>query len=170
MAGPAASVLTCFDAPVPTWRDVLSPLADSWRESNFCHISDSTKFGGRYTGDPRPFVGEIETYSPGDPGTQSSAEEIVAIKDAIGADPTHKVVVAAMCNSAVDHRILAEIVRHLAVVHHGLINFDCLEVPPDAPNAKRCRWTEDGCEYWALIGDDRFVTWWLNHPSFGMLK
>ena len=137
MAGPAASVLLQFVGVVPTWRDVLSAYACDWLEADFCYIRNTKPFGGTYIGEPRPFVGSIHKFS-GEHSAEHSAAEVHAIGMLTSRVFTHCVLLAAMCNQAVDHRILGELSAAIAERFEGMVDFDSLDVPIDELGLLKC--------------------------------
>lgn len=171
MAGPSATVLVADDAGgLQSWQDVMASVADEWKDGSFCWISDSRKFGGTYRGEPRPFVGGIESLSENSLRSWRSDEQVAAIQTATGRSFTHSIGVAAMCNDIEDHRLLGEVVCHVARAHNGIIDFDVLDVPDTSHGAQKCFWTEDDGDYWTLLGTPDFCEWWLSQDSFHMIK
>ena len=172
MAGPSVSILASFEDPVPSWRTLLEPYASHWSDTGSCSVSDTTKIGGEYLGEPCPFVGSIDAYEI----SRTEYPDEVFMRDSImaklGVKITHEIIVAAMCNQAQDHAILCIVAADIAENLNGYIDFDCLEAGADAdiPGLERCEWTFDGIEDWTLIGTPTAARQWLSHPAFHMLK
>jgi hypothetical protein len=150
----------------------MSDVADEWHDPTFCWVADTKKFGGAYSGELRPFVGSVDLISSDDTASGVSAAELDAVKSATRREPTHSIVVAAMCNDRVDHQVLCEIVRYISARHQGIVDFGG-EVVADViqhPGLVRCQSFEDGKEYWTQFGSAEFCEWWLSQPSFHMIK
>lgn len=169
MAGPAASVLVSFDRYTPTWRELMDAFASAWHSSNSCLVSDTHRYGGTYSGEPRPFVGSVEPMESDCEEWPEDAAMSEAIRRFAGRQFTNSIVVAAMCNHPDDHYVLCDIVTGLADRLDGLIDFDCLDVP-EASGLQRCAWRFDGQEYWTTLGTSAQARYWLRHPEFHMLK
>ncbi len=169
MAGPSASVLADFDGAIPTWRELMSPYAMDWRSGDSCGIANTQPIGGQYHGEPRPFVGSIEPFA----FDANEFPDDAALSDAVckftNRKFTNSIVVAAMCNQPEDHRILCEVMIHLATILDGIIDFDCLDVPPDT-GLRRCEWQFDDVLEWTIIGSPDEARNWLTHRAFRMLK
>jgi uncharacterized protein DUF6368 len=171
MAGPGATVLVTDDTGVlQSWREVMTPIADEWMDGSFCWISDSYKFGGTYRGEPRPFVGGIESLGESASRSWRSDEEVAAIRMAMDRVFTHSIGIAAMCNGPEDHRLLCEVACHVARVHNGIIDFDILDIADTSHGAQKCFWSEDGMDCWTLLGTPDFCERWLSQDSFHMVK
>ena len=105
MAGPTACVL--FPETLPnqiSWRELMQDVADSWPDSSLFHIGNSTKFGGAYNGELRPFVGDVYEYQPSE--YCISPAEIDATRVVLRVDISHCVELGAMCKSQCDHQLL----------------------------------------------------------------
>ncbi len=172
MAGPSVSILVSFEDTAPSWRALLEPYASHWPDTGGCSVSDTTKIGGVYFGEPRPFVGSIDTYQI----SRTEYPDEVFMRDSImaklGVEITHEIIIAAMCNQTQDHAILCVIAADIADNLNGHVDFDCLEAGADAeiPGLDRCVWTFDGREDWTLIGTPAAARQWRSHPAFHMLK
>lgn len=169
MAGPAASVCVRFDASVPTWRELLVPYATKWYDGESCGIADTAHFGGSYSGEERPFVGSVDPFTFDANEFPDDAAIADAIRRCTRREWTHSIVVAAMCNQFADHQILCELAIAIAEDCDGIIDFDCLEIPPDS-SLRRCTWVFESEEQWTTIGSADDAREWLRHPEFRMLK
>lgn len=169
MAGPAASVLVSFDRYTPTWRELMDPFASAWHDSTSCSVSETLRYGGTYSGEPRPFVGSIDPLEFDCEEWPDDAAMSEAIRRFAGRQFTNAIVVAAMCNRPDDHRVLCDVVTALADRLDGLIDFDCLDVPEET-GLRRCTWTFDGQDYWTTLGTPTEARRWIRHPAFHMLK
>lgn len=169
MAGPSASVLARFDAAPPCWREILSPSVTTWYAGDSCGVADTTRFGGNYTGEERPFVGSVEPFTFDAEEFPDDAALSDAIRQFTGIHWTHSIVVAAMCNQPQDHRILCELMIDIADRVGGIIDFDCLDAPLEV-KLHRCTWTFEHDEWWTLLGSADEARAWLRHPGFHMLK
>ncbi len=147
----------------------MTPYASDWLDHGFCYISDTRPLGGRYHGEPRPFVGSVDLLS----FDTSEFLEIAALANAVcrymARDFTHSIGVAAMCNQTIDHLILCEICIQLVIRLDGIIDFDRLTAPKDS-GLRRCVWTYDDQEQWTTLGTADEARLWMLHPSFHMLK
>ena len=169
MAGPTAGVILSMQPGEIAWRDLMTGIADEWLDPNFCWISDSTKCGGTYLGEPRPFVGDVYTIRP-NKFCGCSPEKIAAISRATETEFTHNVELGAMSKSASDHRILCEVARCLAARHQGYVDF-CGEITDQAcPGLVSIRWLEEGEEFKTQLGTPAACDWWLRQESFHMIK
>ncbi len=170
MAGPAASVLCSGLSSLELkWHDIMSEIADSWYDGSLCHVSDSMKFGGSYRGEPRPFVGGVTALN-GNCEYPVTSFELVAIHERCGEMFTHCIELAAMCNSPIDHRLLCEVARFLAIKHGGLVDFDGIITNQGPDDLLLVTWTEDGHDYSTQIGTPSVCDWWLEQPGFHMVK
>lgn len=168
MAGPSAGVLIDFGKGQPKWRDLLEPFASKCSEGD-CWISNTTRFGGTHCGVPRPFVGSIEPFQFDASAWPGEAAESIAIQDATGGHFTHQVVVAAMCNQAVDHQVLCEVVAEVARVNNGLIDFDFIHAPADI-GLQVVTWQHLGRQWQTVVGTHQAASRWRSHPAFHMCK
>lgn len=137
-----------------------------WLDNDFCWVREGED------SDPqslRPLVGSISALAKLDVKGFSEARSL-AIRDSVGRTFTHAINIAAMCNDAVDHRILCRVVSGLAEQLDGIIDFDVLEAPVDELGMGKCSWAEDQAEYWTVVGDANSGKRWLTHPSFYMVK
>ncbi|MBN1911900.1 MAG: hypothetical protein JW818_19315 [Pirellulales bacterium] len=149
---------------------MLEPYASKWLDPDFCYITDTTLHGGAYIGEPRPFVGSVDSFLRTEVGSLHSIPEIDAIELAVQRALTHSIVLAAMCNDLVDHQILCEVVSALAQQHDGVVDFDSISGPLAELDMTKCAWSEDGTEYWTVLGSYRSGRMWLKHPRFHMVK
>lgn len=169
MAGPSASVIASFDGGTPSWRELLSSYASDWHGGDSCGIGGTDRFGGQYHGEPRPFVGSVDpfVFDPQRfPDDAALSEAVCRFTDR---SFTNSIVLAAMCNQPIDHQVLCEVMIHLAAQVNGIIDFDCLDVPPSA-GLRRCEWQCDGTLRWTMVGTPKEAQTWLAHPAFHMLK
>lgn len=168
MAGPTAGVVF-EDSTLKhlTWREMMSDIADQWGDDNFCWVSDSTKFGGRYVGELRPFVGDVYAI---DQYYGICPDELTAISLATGLNLTHLVELAAMCNSDEDHQILCEIACRLAERHHGYVDFNRVISEMPCVGLLTIAWTEDGRAFTTQIGSPQACKWWMSQENFRMVK
>ena len=169
MAGPSASVLARFDAAPPYRREILSPSVTAWYAGDSCGVADTTRFGGSYTGEERPFVGSIEPFIFDEDEFPDDAALSDAIRQFTGIQWTHSIVVAAMCNQPQDHHILCELMINIADRVGGIIDFDCLAVPLEV-KLRRCTWMVEQKEWCTILGSADEARAWLCHPAFHMLK
>lgn len=169
MAGPACCILVHFEGRVPSWREILSPYADTCYGEDDVSISDVNPFGGNYRGEPRPFVGSVDDYRIDAQEYPEEASERELIAKHLSLDITHEVIVAAMCNRQPDHHILCVIAADIAERYNGCIDFDRLDVPEGLLEVYRFRTGQD--EYnWTTLGTPAGARNWLSHPEFRMLK
>jgi hypothetical protein len=169
MAGPTGSVIAKFDGAPPTWRELMAPYSMDWLDNNFCWISDTRPIGGSYQGELRPFVGFIESLVVDAQKYPDDAAYCDAVRRFTNRDPTHSVVVSAMCNRTYDHEVLCEILIDLATRIDGIIDFDFLDVPHDS-GLQRCDWIFENETNWTILGSPSEAKVWLRHPAFRMLK
>ena len=78
-------------------------------------VRDTQGIGGTYVGEGRPFILLAE---PRD------AEDLSAIAAAVGWTPLQEIGLAAMCNGAEDHRILAEMAFWLSDQLSGVVDLN----------------------------------------------
>ena len=172
MAGPSVSIIVAFEDRVPTWRNVLEPYASSWHDACSCGVSDTTEISGRYSGEPRPFVGSIEKFeiSRADDSGEALMRDAIIAK--VGVAITHEIIIAAMCNQPSDHAILCALAAEIADQRKGFVDFNCLVTGSDAgiEGLVRCEWTFGGESDWTLIGTAAAARRWMSHPDFHMLK
>ena len=169
MAGPTACVL--FPETLPnqiSWRELMQDIADSWPDSSLFHIGNSTKFGGAYSGELRPFVGDVYEYQPSE--YCISPAEIDATRVVLGVDISHCVELGAMCKSQCDHQLLCEIAAHLARTYNGFVDFNGVITDTDRDDLYNIKWLEDGHEYASQIGAPAACDWWLQQTNFRMVK
>jgi hypothetical protein len=97
------------------------------RDNDLFWIADSVAIGGRYQGEGRPFVADIE---PGDV-EQPHLDQIEA---AFGFHPERELGIGAMCNQKEDHWLLAEVAAYLAAELAGVVDVGgILSLPDDHP-------------------------------------
>lgn len=170
MAGPTASVL--FSGTLPSGiglRELMDDVADSRPDDSLFHIGDTTKFGGEYAGEFRPFVGRVYDVRSAEHCSVCPAE-IDAINTALATKMTHCVELGAMCNSQADHRLLCEIAGYLSKTHDGFVDFHDVITDVSRDDLYNASWTEDGDEYVTQLGRPTACQWWLQQSNFRMVK
>ena len=130
MSGPTASVVL---ARQPDPQDLLSRLAvlavdqslddrtDGWTE---VFVVTTVPIGGSYAGDARLFEVRwaLEEGQWADEDARSAHAH--AISAAFGFEPASSICITAGANTPADHRILGEVMLHLAHVYEGVVDFD----------------------------------------------
>ena len=147
----------------------MDDIADSWPDNSLFHIGNSAKFGGAYTGELRPFVGEVYEIHPTEYCSVSPAE-IDAIGVILGINITHCIELGAMCKSQFDHQLLCEIAAHLARTYSGYVDFNDVITDTARDDLYKVKWVEHGCEYATQIGTPTACEWWLQQTNFRMVK
>ena len=173
MAGPTASILV----PSPAYQSrVCSLLSARFPDLEANPIPlDNVAFDGWIT--KRPFFvdcgwaykREIEDF------------DFDGFQKGFGWSPVDQVTIAAMCNDDIDHRLLAQICVAIAEEFHGAVNFggrpfsltdDIIKSLSGKPIALAA--FDGGVlknpELSVCFADSTFVSEWLHHPSFRMVK
>lgn len=165
MAGPTCSILTPRPCVPKDLVDELVRTCGKIVGPNEFSVGDTSAIGGLYKGDGRPFIWFTE---PRDPDERS------AITNAFGFVPAQDIGLGAMCNQAVDHRILGEMALWLAERIGGCVYLggSDLPIPLEIPG-RMVRIPYDTASGWQseyLIMDQVAFRAWLACPAFVMVK
>lgn len=173
MAGPTSSILLENIPSELMWgkiEDIVQKISDKVDGSAFWVIDTGLINGKVSTTEGRPFTIKrhpIDTL-------YYSEEEILMLKDYVGFNPVFGLVVSAMCNREIDHKILGELTLYLAEEFNGLINFGGhLITQTDKMQGKM--WeipyeTSGGMMAVYSIANVDFMRAWLNNKNFRMIK
>lgn len=100
--------------------------------------------------------------------------KIEAVPEIIGWTSVDTIGFAAMCNDAIDHKILGELCLHFSRLLDGLIDFSGeLNGHDDASSGRLFSMNylaASGKSCIHHIGDAEFLEGWLKHPNFHMIK
>src|SRR5262245_10320259 len=133
--GPTAGVLIGrepTEADRETVADVarlLGEAADAGVDGSDVFVTTTKSFGGTYAGEGRPFWFEWQ----GD-GYDDLPTFRVKVEERFGLNPKATLLVSAGMNRTADHRVLGELVLQLAMVLHGVIDFDGALLPAASPS------------------------------------
>jgi hypothetical protein len=107
MAGPTAVVVSSGDSAAADAEAFIRNLGKLRTNEDIILVSDTRSVGGRYVGEPRPFVLGVVTFG-GDEAEYSQLEKL------LHGVITCAVEVGAMANREIDYVVLADIVAALA--------------------------------------------------------
>lgn len=164
MAGPACFVLSPKVRVSDELVDNLICLLGNERDGDSFWVCDTRKIGGTYVGEGRPFVLSSELRDE---------DELRVIGEAIGWVPLQEVGLAAMCNDAKDHRILAEMALWLSDRLSGVVDL-CGEMPfaseLGCQSARVSYQAAAGHTAYFSVMDPDGLRVWLASDAFRMVK
>ncbi|WP_404614698.1 DUF6368 family protein [Rhodanobacter hydrolyticus] len=164
MAGPTCSVLSPMNfAPEQLVAELIALVGSADGRSGFV-VRDTRTVGGSYEGDGRPFIWFVEP---------KSSAEMSLIGDVCGFLPAQNIGLGAMCNQAIDHRILGDLALWIAERLAGVVDLGgTLPVPHDSPGRVLSvpYDTEAGWQSEYVVMDSTAFRSWLSHSSFAMVK
>ena len=155
MAGPIASVI----AREPLSAAQLGSVAD------FIASKAARVEGDSFWVSGRPFIWIAgEEY----PGQLSEVD----LSEVIGWQPKGQVILIAMCNDKVDHRILADLCIEVALLLDGIIDFEGWlgDVTPKIGQIWKSTYESVPGTAFSHLGTPEFLRWWLEQPGFHMIK
>lgn len=168
--GPSVQILLPYspsDDDVAALDEFARLLGESNKSAADFQVQTTVPLGGATQAGEggRPFVAGFE-----DPLLEEGCAE--ALDEAFGFVPISVIGVGAMCNDQLDHRILGELSIYLARHFGGLVDFTGLlpVTEPQTGKLVRIPYAVDGRQLFYHVGDVTFMSEWLRHPAFHMVK
>ena len=175
MAGPIASVLFETFPSEWTWAEIVNlvqTISGKVEGDEFWVITTKWIKGTVERIDGRPFG--MDRHKIDSNNNDYSKEEVLTMQKSIGFDPKFFLSIYAMCNEAIDHKILGELTHYLAKRYNGLIDFkgklpsltlprngNLWDIPYQVSEDRRAVYQ---------IGDVDFLWGWLQNENFRMIK
>jgi hypothetical protein len=177
VAGPVAVVLIKHPADDILQTQVASMIGSvsSKVDCDDFWVTDTSSLGGRYVGEPRPFLYWIEAVGKGGGHSEYGEAEVRLVAETFSITPCSAVGFAAMCNADHDHRILGELAYALAKKLVGVVDYcGSLNLDPERSRLAGQLVSQPSSLHPSEVGrqfsDAEFLRDWMAHSMFYMVK
>ncbi len=175
MAGPTSSILIKNipdEYEIGKVYNIIDSISIERKGNNFS-VNSTKKIGGHIESVGQPFG--IKKHEINPDYYEYTNEEVEYISNIIGFQPKFDIGFYAMCNGAIDHKILGELTCYVAKEFEGIIDFrGNIEVETQENFQGKLFKVPyiggAGTEFYYHICNIEFMEWWLEDYRFHMIK